>query len=79
MTKLKYTDKREDTVPTFGGLNVGDMFTSVKSEVPFIKTEIMYDEHKDFYNTVAFDGEFYWSDDDEEIEPIQDIEIIIKK
>ena len=79
MTKLKYTDKRENTVPTFGDLNIGDMFTSVNSEVPFIKTEVMYDEHKDLYNTVAFDGEFYWSDDDEQIEPIQEIEIVIKK
>ena len=79
MTKVKFTDKRENTIPTFGDLNVGDMFTSVNSEVPFIKTEVMYDTHKDPYNTVSFDGEFYWSDDDEEIEPIQDIEIIIKK
>lgn len=79
MTKLKYTDKRENTVPTFGDLNVGDMFTSADGEMPFVKTEVMYDDHKDAYNTVSFDGEFYWSDDDEEIEPIQDIEIIIKK
>ena len=79
MTKLKYTDKRENTVPTFGDLSIGDMFTSVNGEMPFTKTEIMYDEHKDPYNTISFDGEFYWSDDEEEIEPIQDIEIIIKK
>lgn len=39
----------------------------------------MYDDHKDAYNTMALDGEFYWFDDDEEIEPIQEIEIIIKK
>lgn len=79
MTKLKFTDKRENTVPTFGDLNVGDSFTSLNSEVPFIKTEIMYDDHKNPYNTVSFDGEFYWSDVDEEIEPIQEIEIVIKK
>lgn len=79
MTKLKFTDKRENTVPTFGGLNVGDSFTSVNGEVPFIKTEVMYNDHKDAYNTVSFDGEFYWSDDDEEIVPIQEIEITIKR
>ena len=76
---IKFTDKRENTIPTFGALSVGDMFTSANGEVPFIKTEVMRDEHKDLYNTVAFDGEFYWSDDDEEIEPIQEIEIVIKK
>ena len=79
MTKLKYTDKRENTVPTFGDLSIGDMFTSLNSEMPFVKTAIMYDEHNDLYNTVSFDGEFYWSDDEEEIEPIQEIEIVIKK
>jgi hypothetical protein len=79
MTKLKYFDKRENTNPTFGDLNIGDWFTSVDSEVPFIKTAEMYDEHKDPYNSVALDGEFYWSDDDEEVEPIQKVEITIKK
>ena len=79
MTKLKFTDKRENTVPTFGDLNIGDSFTSVDGEVPFIKTAIMYNDHKDAYNTVSFDGELYWSDDDEEIVPIQEIEITIKR
>lgn len=79
MTKLKFIDKREDTVPTFGDLAIGDSFTSVNGEMPFIKTSVMYDEHKDPYNTIALDGEFYWSDDDEEIEPIREIEIVIKK
>ena len=79
MTKLKYTDKRENTVPTFGDLSVGDIFTSVNSEVPFIKTDVIYDEDKDPYNTISFDGEFYCFDDDEEIEPIREIEIVIKK
>ena len=79
MTKLKFTNKRENTIPTFGDLNIGDAFTSVNDEVPFVKTEVMYDEHKDPYNTISFDGEFYWSDDDEEIVPIQEIEITIKR
>ena len=79
MTKLKFIDKRENTTPTFGDLNIGDMFTSVDGEVPFIKTAEMYDEHKDPYNTVALDGEFYWSDNNEEIVPIQKIEIVMKK
>ena len=79
MTELKFVDKREDIFPTFGELNIGDSFTSVDDETPFIKTAVMYNEHKDPYNTVSLDGEFYWSDDDEVIEPIQELEIIIKK
>ena len=79
MTKLKFTDKRENTFPTFGDLNVGDAFTSVNGEVPFVKTDVMYDGHKDPYNTITFDGEFYWCENNEEVEPIQDIEVIIKK
>ena len=79
MTALKFIDKREDTVPTFGDLNIGDAFTSVDGGVPFIKTEVMYDDHRNTYNTVSLDGEFFWSDNDEEIAPIRELEIIIKK
>ena len=79
MTKTKTIDKREDYTPTFGHLNEGDAFTSEGGIMVFIKTAVMYDEHKDPYNTVSLDGEFYWSDDDEVIEPIQELEIIIKK
>ena len=79
MTKLKFIDKREDTPPTFGDLNIGDLFTSVNGEIPFIKTTVMYNEHKDPYNTVSIDGEFYWSDNDEEIAPIKEIEVTINK
>ena len=79
MTVTKIIDKREDNGPTFGQLNIGDAFTSEGGSVIFIKTDKMYDEHKDAYNTVALDGEFYWSDNDEVIEPIREIEIVIKK
>ena len=79
MTALKIIDKREDTVPTFGDLNIGDLFTSVDGEVPYIKTTVMYDEHKTPCNSVSLDGEYYWSDVDEEIAPIRELEIIIKK
>lgn len=79
MTALKFIDKREDTTPTFGDLSIGDLFTSVNGEVVFVKTAVMYDEHKDSYNTVGLDGEFYWSDDNEEIAPIREIEIVIKR
>ena len=79
MATIKFIDKREDTIPTFGDLNVGDLFTSVNGEVPFIKTAIMYNEHKNAYNTMSLDGEFYWSEDDEEVAPIKELEIIIKK
>lgn len=79
MTKTKTLDKRQDTFPTFGMLCEGDAFTSDGGSVVFVKTNIMYDSNKKPYNTISFDGEFYWSDDDEEIEPIQELEIIIKK
>ena len=79
MTKTKTIDKREDTTPTFGMLREGDAFTSDGGSVVFIKTNIIYDSDKNPYNTVALDGEFYWSDDDEEIEPVQELEIVIKK
>lgn len=79
MTKLKFIDNREDTVPTFGDLNIGDLFTTVHGNMPFVKTEIMYDDKQNPHNTVSLDGEFYWSEDDEEIELIQEIEIVIKK
>lgn len=79
MTALKFIDEREDTVPTFGDLDIGDLFTSVHGKMPFIKTEVMYDEHQDPYNTVSLDGEHFWSEADEEIEPIQELEIVMKK
>ena len=79
MTELKFVDKREDIFPTFGELNIGDLFTSVDDETPFIKTAVMYNEHKDPYNTVSFYGEFFWSDDNEEIQPIKEIEITMKR
>ena len=79
MTVTKTIDKREDYTPTFGQLKEGDAFTSVGHSVIFIKTNIIYDGNKNAYNTVALDGEIYWSEDDEEIEPIQELEIIIKK
>lgn len=79
MTVTKTIDKREDYTPTFGQLKEGDAFTSEGGSVVFIKTNIIYDSNKNAYNTVSLDGETYWSDDDEEIEPIQEIEIIIKK
>lgn len=78
MTALKFIDKRENTVPTFGGLNIGDAFTFVDGGVPFVKTAVMHDE-RDKYNTVGLDGEFYWTNSDEKIEPIRELEIIIKK
>ena len=79
MTKTKTIDKRDGYIPTFGMLHDGDAFTGKGGSVVFVKTEIMYDSNKNPYNTMSLDGEFYWSDDDEEIEPIQELEIIIKK
>lgn len=79
MTKLKFVDKREDNIPTFGDLNFGDWFALVDRGVLFIKTTVFYDEGKNPYNTVSLDGEFYWSDVNEEVVPIQEIEITIKK
>ena len=79
MTKTKIIDKRQDTTPTFEMLHDGDAFISEGGSVVFVKTAIMYDSNKSPYNTISLDGEFYWFDDDEEIEPIQELEIIIKK
>ena len=79
MTKFNFTDERENTVPTFGDLDIGDLFTSVDGEKVYIKTEIIYDDNNNPYNTVSLDGDFYLSDVDEEIKPIQEIEIVIKK
>ena len=79
MASFKFTDKRENAKPTFRDLRIGDPFTSLNGRVIFVKTEVVYDEHKNPYNTISFDGEFYWSDDDEEIAPVQEIEIIIKR
>lgn len=79
MTKTKTIDKREDTLPTFGMLQEGDAFISEGDSGVFVKTAIMYDSNKNPYNTISLDGEFYWSESDEEIEPIQELEIIIKK
>ena len=79
MTTLKFNDKREDVTPTFGDLNFGDWFTSFDGEMPFIKTTIIYDAGKNPYNTVSLDGEFYWSDVNEEVVPIREIEITIKR
>lgn len=79
MTVTKTIDKRKNYTPTFGQLNVCDAFTSVDGSVVFIKTNILYDSDKRAYNTMSLDGGIYWSDDDEEIEPIQEIEITIKK
>ena len=79
MTVTKTIDKRDDYTPTFGQLQEGDAFTSVGQSIIFIKTNIIYDSNKNAYNTVSLDGETYWSDDDEEIEPIRELEIVIKK
>ena len=79
MTKTKTIDKREDYTPTFGMLQDGDAFTSEGGSVVFVKTNIMYDSNKNPYNTISLDGEFFWSNDDEEIEPIHELEIVIKK
>ena len=79
MTKTKTIDKREDYTPTFEMLREGDAFTSEGGSVVFVKTNVMYDSNKNPYNTISLDGEFYWSENDEEIEPIQELEIIIKR
>ena len=79
MTNTKTLDKRQYTFPTFGMLREGDAFTSTGGSVVFVKTNIMYDSNKNPYNTISLDGEFYWSEDDEEIEPIQELEIVIKR
>ena len=80
MTRTKTFDKRKDYTPTFGQLSIGDAFTSVGESTIFIKTDTIYNKNKDRpFNTMSLDGDLYWSDDDEEIAPIQEFDIIIKK
>ena len=50
MAKLKFIDKREETVPTFSDLNIGDLFTSVGEEFPFIKIAVMYNDIREIIN-----------------------------
>lgn len=79
MTVANTIDKREDYSPTFGQLNEGDAFTSIGCSTIFIKTDIIYDVQQNAYNTVSLDGDFYWSEDNKEIAPIRELDIIIKK
>ena len=79
MTVTKTIDKRKKYTPTFGQLKVCEAFTSTDSDMVYIKTNVLYDIDQRAYNTISLDGGVYWSEDDEEIEPIQEIEITIKK
>lgn len=85
-TKVKFNDNRKSTHPTFEDIVVGSMFTEVDGEIIYIKidkAQIHYyneDIIDDEINAIDIrDGEFVSFDDDEEIHPIQEIEITIKK
>ena len=79
MTKTRTIDKRQDTPTTFEMLHDGDAFTSEGGSVVFVKTVTMYDGDNAPYNTISLDGEFYWSDDGEEVTPVQELEVTIMK
>lgn len=82
-TKVKFNDYRKNTNPTFEDIAVGSMFTEVEGEVIYIKKEeFLVDKGKDecYHNAIDIrDGEFVSFGYDEEVHPIQEIEITIKK
>jgi hypothetical protein len=82
-TKVKFNDYRKNTNPTFEDIEVGSMFTEIGGEIIYIKKkDFITDKGKNecYYNAIDIkDGEFVSFDNDEEIEPIQEIEITIKR
>lgn len=85
-TKVKFNDNRISTHPTFEDIVVGSMFTEVDGETIYIKIDKAqihyYDEETidDEINAIDIrDGEFVSFDEDEEVHPVQELEIIIKR
>ena len=91
MTKIQTTDSRTTNL-TFEDIPNGSMFTEKDYEKPYIKMPIFtlvdmaYRDNEEIvpqdeeeFNAIDLYGSSYWFSDDEEIEPIQEIEIIIKK
>lgn len=91
VTKIKTNDIRKDTAPTFEDIEVGSMFTESDGGIIFIKlneiqihyygnvTEDVVANEETVYNAITLDGEFETFYDNEEVEPIQELEVTIKK
>ena len=90
-TKIEVNDIRKNTAPTFKDIKVGSMFTETDGELIFIKLNeiqihycgnvednIVASEDK-VYNVMTLDGDFDAFYDDEEVTPVQELEIVIKK
>lgn len=90
-TNIKTNDIRKDTAPTFEDIEVGSMFTEPDGEIIFIKLneiQIHYygnvkqdvvANEEGVYNAITLDSDFETFSDDEEVQPIQELEITIKK
>jgi hypothetical protein len=79
MTKIKTNDNRKNITPTFEDVEEGSMFIDPNSKMIFIKTAILKVEDDTTANAIDLEGDTHWFYDDEEIQPIQEIEITIKK
>ena len=90
-TRIEVNDIRKDTTPTFEDIKIGSMFTEPEGKIIFIKLneiqihyygnveqDIVANEEK-VYNAITLDGDFETFGDDEEVTPIQEIEIVIEK
>ena len=79
MTKIKTNDNRINTYPTFKDIREGAMFTEENCDIIYIKTAVLKNEDDTTTNVIDLEGDTHWFDYDEEIQPIQEIEITIKK
>ena len=80
MTQITTKDNRKNYNPTFEDIKEGTMFTEPQSEIIYIKTAVLKNEENNTTtNALDIDGDTHWFDDYEEVEPIQEIEITIKK
>ena len=79
MTQIKTNDNRRNYAPTFADIEEGVMFTEPDSELIFIKTAVLKNEKGTTTNAIDLDGDISWFNDYEEVHPIQEIEITIKK
>ena len=89
MTKIK-TDDLRTTKNTFENISIGSMFTEPECSTPYLKVDIFKlvlpckedispIEDSDYtYNAITLDGEPYWFDEDDEVDPIDEISITMK-
>ena len=80
MTKITTHDNRQTAKPTFEDIETGVMFTDVDCEIIYIKTAPLKNMGTNTTaNALDLEGDTHWFDADEEVQPIQEIEITIKK